>query len=409
LATIQDYLDWRGDLTFASSEFNEVDSYILAKIGTTELDGFVPEGPEPVPLLWAVRQYFESRDKKSKLGVIVSQNIEPVVKRLPDTVRFRDLELFGFVNRVLPEIVEQFSAMTIRLPDGTNYVSYRATDDSIAAWKENFTMSISRIVPAQQDAAEYLQQIADVTRGPLILGGHSKGGNLAVYAAAVAPKEIQDRIIAVYNFDGPGFHEDFLEQEGYQRIRDRVMDFVPERAIVGTLLFSDAETNVIRCPSAQPCHDGFTWAVKGPQFVRADGLTKPSEAFDKTMETLVREMTVEEKTKLVREVFAILENTGCQTLTDLTEHTIRQAFQMAKNYQKSEEMQRFVSMFAENMFYNLVPVPKNITDILPPTIQEKLPAKKTEEEKAAKKSAKKNAKKSGGKSKKKGSKKDPES
>ena len=342
MANISDYLDWRGDIHFLVSPFNEVDNYIVAKIGTADFQGIVAETAEPIALEEAVERYFARFGQAGNyLGALSTERLAPVLHRLPETVRFRDLALSGYVNQVLPQLTKQFSAMTVTLPDGNHYVSFRGTDDTIAAWKEDFMMSLEDAVPAQLDAAAYLAWAAEAYPGPLIVGGHSKGGNLAVYAAATAAPEVQDRIVAVYNNDGPGFGEAFFQTEGYLRIRDRIVTLLPQRSIVGRFLCQDQYT-VVKCGrSGFSAHDGFLWEVRGNAFVHASRLSRASVAMYDSMAQVLQRMELEERREFIEDFFGMLTASGAVTLTDINEHKLRKAVEFGKGMYRDKKMKRF--------------------------------------------------------------------
>ena len=258
---IFDYLDWRGDIPFSVSPFNEVDNYIVAKIGCCDFNGIVSGGTEPVAVGAALDAYFSLRGGDGvSFGALASPALAPLLRRLPETPRFRDLMLRCFVRRALPAMTEQFSALTVSIPDGTHYVSFRGTDDTLYAWKEDCMMALSGAIPAQRDAADYLMRTAAVLDGVLRVGGHSKGGNLAVYAAAQADAAVQDRIGIVYNNDGPGFAAEFLSSPGYLRIREKLLTLLPQYSIVGTLLEQETNCTVVRSSRfGVAAHDGFNW------------------------------------------------------------------------------------------------------------------------------------------------------
>ena len=185
MPNILDYLTWRGDVPFSVSPPNEVDNYIHCKIGTLDFTGIVPENELYVPLPQAVEAYFAAGGAE-KLGALSSPYIAPMVKRLPETVRFREVMLTGFRQVYDEKKTEQFSALTLRLPGGQHYVTFRGTDDTIVGWKEDCLLTVMDEIPAQRDAVEYLTWAASVYPGKIAVGGHSKGGNLAMYAAAMA-------------------------------------------------------------------------------------------------------------------------------------------------------------------------------------------------------------------------------
>ena len=357
--TILDYLDWRGDVPFSVSPFNEVDNYIVAKIGCCNFDGIVPEGPEAVPLGEALEAYFAGPGKDGWFGTLVSAFLGPILHRLPELPRFRDLTLRFYVRRALPELTEQFSALTVSLPDGTHYVSYRGTDDTLYAWKEDCMMALSGAVPAQRDAAEYLQTVAAaLPTGALRIGGHSKGGNLAVYAAAQADKAVQERIRIIYNNDGPGFHEEFLATPGYLGIRDKVTTLLSQFSIVGTLLVQDkARCTVVRSNRfGIPAHDGFNWGVRGTAFLRSSGLSRSSHAFDVTMEQVLADMTMDERREFIETLFRLLTASGAVTLADINERRVRKALSIGRSMAKEKTVSRFVVDVLEQMAKEYVAV-----------------------------------------------------
>lgn len=354
---IFDYLDWRGDLPFSVSPFNEVDNYIVAKIGCCDFDGIVPEDAQTVPIGAALDAYFDAVGGDARFGVLCSAKLTPLLRRLPATPRFRDLTLSGFVRRALPERTEQFSALTVSLPDGTHYVSYRGTDDTLYAWKEDCMMALSGAVPAQRDAADYLAWAASAYDGPLRVGGHSKGGNLAVYAAANAPAAVQARIGVIYNNDGPGFDAAFLASPGYRAVRARIQTYLPQYSIVGTLLEQDTNCTIVRSARfGVAAHDGFNWGVRGTAFLRCDDLSRSSRAFDATMERVLGQMDMDERREFIETFFRILTATGAVTLTDINERRLRKALSIARGMAKEKTVSRFVAEVIEQMVKEYVAV-----------------------------------------------------
>lgn len=345
MATILDYLDWRGDIPFSVSPVNEVDDFILCKIGTPDLRGIVPQDATYVPLRRAVEVY-TATGGETRLGLVASKHTVPVFRRLPETARFGELMLTGYRLSVSEARVEQFSALTLRLPDGRHVVTFRGTDDTLVGWKENFLLAVRSATSAQERAARYLRWAAAAYPGELVLSGHSKGGNLAVYAAAMAPPEIQDRILRICDFDGPGFQESFFENPGFQRVRGKIRTVIPHNALVGTLLFQarELEPAVVRSTVFNNLsgHDGFTWETGPTGFVRCDKLSPSARAFDKAMDKVLTGMSMAEREAFIEEFFGALGSTGAETLTDITEQRLRQAWQMMRSLQQEPGVRRLV-------------------------------------------------------------------
>lgn len=340
MSNILDYLDWRGDVTFAQSPFCEVDNLILCKLCCADFTGVIPEEGEPMSVAEAAEGYFAAHPEGSHLGVLIPAEIPALVKKLPETARFKDMLLYDYINRIDLAREEQFSALTAWIPDGTAFVAFRGTDDTIVAWKENFNMGASDAVPAQQDAETYLRRAAWKTELPLRVGGHSKGGNLAVFSALHNDPQVQDRILDIYNNDGPGFRESVLDTPAYRRIRARVSTLVPQYSLVGMLLSHEEEYEIIRSDeTGTAAHNGFTWEVRGTRFVRCRDFALRSRLFDSAFHAWAAEMDLEQRQRFVDALFSVLTSTGATTLTDLNEHKIRQAIELV-NTLRQEPKQR---------------------------------------------------------------------
>ena len=333
MANIFDYLDWRGDLTLSERAFNEVDNLILAEICYLDLSGFAPAGFETqqVTLREAWDAYFAAHPT-TDMGVLVPDQIPVLVQKAAQTARFGSLRLLGYVNRIDEETQTQFSAMTMLLPDGSAYVAFRGTDDTIVGWKEDFNMAFTPEIPAQRYAADYLQQAAAALAfRPLLVGGHSKGGNLAVYAAVFCGEAIQKQIRAVYNNDGPGFYASLLELPEHRRIAGKITTLLPESSVVGMLLEHEESYQVVRSTQIGLMqHDGFSWQVLGTQFIHLSGLTEGGRIVDSALRDFVRGLDQEQRIRFVDALFEVLTCTNAATLTDLKDGGFRTAYSMLK-------------------------------------------------------------------------------
>lgn len=329
MGNLFDYIEWRGDLSFEQSSFNEVDSLILCKLAYVDLTGIVPAPSENcgISISEAAKIYFAGREnEKIYMGVLVPNASPPLFKKLSVSKRFCDLELSAYVNQVDGNEGKQFSALTIAIGDGTKYVAFRGTDDTIVGWKENFNMSFKLFVPAQAVAAEYLRCIACSCSESLRVGGHSKGGNLAVYSAMHSMPEVQARIIEVYNNDGPGFGQSVIAQECYQNIHGRIKTIIPQSSIVGMLLEHEEEYEIVKSTGIGPFqHDGFTWAVSGVDFVHLDTVTGSCRYIDKTLKAWVDGVDNMQRRQFIEALFSIIDSTGAKTLTDLTTNKLKTA------------------------------------------------------------------------------------
>ncbi len=348
MANAIDYLDWRGDVPMDVSPFNEVDALIICKLPSLDFTGIVPDGSGEVPLAEAASAYFERYGEEDRrLGVLLPPGTVTMAKKMLASRRFASLRLGGYVNRVNDLAAEQFCALTAALPDGTRFVAFRGTDDTLAAWREDFNLSLQDAVPAQRDAAAYLVRAGWLHDGALRVGGHSKGGNLSVFAAMSAPEELQGRLLDVYNFDGPGFRESPDGLPGYRRIAGRLRTYMPQHSLVGVLLHNSAEYSVVEsCETGAAAHNGFTWQVLGTRFVRAPGFSLRSRVYREAMRQWSEELDLQQRQELINAVFDALESTGARTLTDLTGQRVRNALYAARDL-LGDEAERAV--FADSM------------------------------------------------------------
>ena len=318
-----DYLVWRGDLSFAAAPFNEVDNLILSMLSFIEYRTIVPPHPlgTPIRLSECLHRYEERFPAGEDFGVIIPAETTDLFRRAASSVRFRDIYAAYYVNETSETEPMQFAAVTYILPDNSLFLAFRGTDDSLAGWREDFNLSFTCPIRSQELAAAYTADIASVYRGNLRLGGHSKGGNLAVYAAAFVPPHIQSRILAAYSNDGPGFLPHVLESPEYRAIADRVITFVPQSSVIGMLLEHDGDYHVIESTLHNGLfqHDPFSWNVFGPQFVHLEGLSKQGQRHDQVLRAWLSKLDGEERRKFTETLFGVLESTGAKTVSDLTE------------------------------------------------------------------------------------------
>jgi hypothetical protein len=218
-----------------------------------------------------------------------------------------------------PKTELQFSAVTFLLGNGTAVVTYRGTDDTLVGWKEDMNMCFLPVVPAQLKAVEYLHTVAKTHKGKIILAGHSKGGNLAVYAAVQCDPDIRERITAIYSNDGPGFGKNILDDPDYQQIRPLICNLVPHSSVVGMLLEHDENFTVVksRQKSGLLQHNGLSWEILGNSFVHLKDVTPESRKLDRTVNQWIRDMTPEQREEFAEAVYQLFSVDGAQTLTDL--------------------------------------------------------------------------------------------
>ncbi len=304
------YLRWRGDLTFESNPFSEVDNLILSEFVYIDLKEVVPGIGESKSIsiedIWMQKEHIPLRDERKKLLEAMAASGRYQKIRLQNYQEFFETEGEGV----------QFAAVEICLPDGTSYIAFRGTDLSIVGWKEDFSMGY-KIVPAQKKAVAYLNQVIK-TDGFYRLGGHSKGGNLAVYGAMMCEPTKKEQIIEIYSNDGPGLSKDLLDVEKYNAIQNKIIKIVPAFSIFGQL-FENRETMKIvksNAPGFQQ-HDGMNWQVEGGKFVEVPELDPECVFYNKLFDEWIENASMDERERFVTEFFAALESADVIRMDEL--------------------------------------------------------------------------------------------
>ena len=315
MANVCDYVRWRGDLTLEQSEFNEIDNLILARFSYFPFDKIIRENE--IATIKELSRRFSNQDV-TKLPILWKDDVE-LFPLMGNSKRFGGMLATKYINKIDAEQEKQFSAITVLMPDDTIYVSYRGTDNTIVGWKEDFNMSFKSHIASQISAKQYLEEIAkEYPSSKIIIGGHSKGGNIAVYAATFASKEVKDRIINVYNNDGPGFCEDVIETPEYQEILSRVHTYIPQSSIIGRLMNHKEKYTIVESVQRGIMqHDLYSWQLLGKEFVTLKKLTNESEFIDKTIKDWLENVEPEKREQVIDAVFEILNTTEAQTMKEL--------------------------------------------------------------------------------------------
>ena len=308
MGTLTEYLDWRGDIKFSALELCEVDSLILSTISYLNFDGIVPSSAEggSITYLEAMRAYLKLYGGKAQtVGRLIPVEVLGIAVRAAKTRRYSGIRLSDYVQETDGDMEKQFSAVTFRITRDKYFVCFRGTDDTLIGWKENFNMSFMRPIPAQTAAAEYFEDVADrISGGLFYLGGHSKGGNLAVYSAVKCSEKTKQQILQVFSNDGPGFDKEFITGEDYLSVRPKIRTIVPQSSVVGMLLEHEEDYEVVKSNATGIMqHHGHTWEVMGGSFIHLDTVTESSKLIDVKLKAWLEAMSVEE-----REALAYVQN-----------------------------------------------------------------------------------------------------
>ena len=317
MSDLFDYVSWRGDLSPAAVPYNDVDILVFARLSYIPFDGIVGPGfEESRPLPEAAKQVLAKGvlDEPGKLNA----EDRKLLELMQDAPRYAGISLCGFESTLDREAEEQFAALTLRLPLGL-CISFRGTDGTLVGWKEDLNMSFSDTVPAQIHAAEYLERAAALP-GMIRVCGHSKGGNLAVYASAFCPESIQGRITSVRSFDGPGFQTEVTDRPGFLRILSRARTYVPGSSVVGMMLEHDEPYTVVESRgNGLGQHNVYLWETRRDGFRELQQVTNSSRLVDRTLKDWLTRINPDQRRQVINGIFSALDATQADTVREVGE------------------------------------------------------------------------------------------
>ena len=338
MTNIFDYLTWRGDLPLDRIPLNEVDGMIAARIA------YFPFETAPVlhgdtPVREAAAALLAANEKTDSIR---QKNDIPLLSALRESARFCDIRIADFAHTTDTVSQTQFAAVTLCLPDGSLCIAFRGTDNTLVGWKEDFNMSFVSPVAGQTLAVDYVERAASKYKDcPLVLLGHSKGGNFAVYAAAFCKAETQARIRAVYNYDGPGFDEKVLAAEGYRAICKKVNTFVPQSSVVGMLLGHEEAYTIVHSEQIGILqHDLFSWEVHRDAFSHLETVDNSSRFVNYTLKNWLSAMDYSQRETFADAIYTILTETNASTLRELSASWFESAKSVATSLKNLDEPTR---------------------------------------------------------------------
>lgn len=357
MSNIIDYLEWRGDIPFSVDAFQEVDNLILSELCYTEFEGFVPSPEENrmVSVQEVCEAFFQKYTEEEIMAKKSSTKVAPfLLPYLAKSKRFGTMKLTGYVNQIDTDSQSQFSVVTFVLEDGTDYVAFRGTDNTLVGWREDFNMSYLCQTHGQKQAVAYLDKYFNHHKRGIRVGGHSKGGNFAVYASAFCQPHIQKKILQVYSNDGPGFSAEITKHQGYQNILPKVISTIPESSIVGLLLENEMSHHIVMSSHTGAMqHDLMSWQVMGNQLVYAEGLSQSSLLLDKTLKRWIYGLDKAEREEFVNILFDTLQSTGAVTIEELQNNKLEVFNEVSKSLvHLSSEKQRALREVLRRLFFS---------------------------------------------------------
>lgn len=349
---IIDYLQWRKDLTLDQDPFNEIDSLILSRAAYLRWE-YIFEGEEQ----YTFQQAYQKLQSKGLDNEKLLADEDPqLFLLLSQSQRFQSCIISDFISEHQEEQELQFCALLFHLDDKTHYVAFRGTDNTLIGWKENLNMCFQDVVGAQRQALRYLRKAANEHKGRLRLGGHSKGGNLAVYSALFTLKSIQKRILSVDNFDGPGLSRKMYEKRKDHAIYQKVHSYYPQNSIVGRFLYQKEFDYTLIQSSKKGIyqHDLYSWQLLGKEFICAEAFDRQSEIIENAINDFLEKISPSQRRECVDVIFEVLSSTNEETFHDLSNNWLKNTSVMIKSISKVDSAERKVILDSIKAFLNAV-------------------------------------------------------
>lgn len=305
------YLKWRGDLDFNIAEFNSIDNIIFSALSYLKLN----MKEEEILTLEEVYKEYKIGENASN---IFYKNVEKLFNLVQESKRFKSVKIARYKRVIDKDIEEQFGAVTFILPNDILYVAFSGTDESVIGWKENFNLSYLDSVPAQEEAKIYLEEILNHTKKKVFVGGHSKGGNLAMYATIFCNDDYKDRIIQTFNNDGPGLPEEIFSTKCFLDIKEKMISYLPKFGVIGYLFSNETQIKFIESYQVGILeHDLFSWKVDGTDFVLVEELNKVAKDLVEKFNNGLKDIPKAKRKRIINLIYDLLLAFNIDNFDDL--------------------------------------------------------------------------------------------
>ena len=351
MAGINTYIKEYGDKTFNEEKFNEIDNVILSSVVYLNFDGIVPKNKKSISLCEAgnIFLYKYNYFDVSKLGIAQKVSYK-ILKQIVNTKRYKDIQMYNY--KYIWDTDTQFGAVCFKVKKKFIYVAFEGTDNLLSGWKEDFQMAYEFPVPSQKLAVKYLNENIKLFDKNIIVGGHSKGGNLALVSSMYCKNRINKKIKRIYSNDGPGLKKEQIESENYSKVRDRLIHLVPNYSYVGVLLRNDKFTVIKTNRKDFMAHAVSSWQVNKNEFIR-ENLSLISDSFRKSLLKWLDEHDLNQREKMISTVFKTLEESGIKNLNDF--FNLKNAITVIRNINNiDEETKNLVISLIEFNLNNII-------------------------------------------------------
>ena len=349
MPNIIDYIEWRGDLSFENSPINEIDDIIFARFSYLPFKCIELKDIDTI-------ENIALKMKDLDIENYLWDDDKVFLQKIGNCKRFKDIKVSDYVEIFDEAAEKQFAAITLWIQKNQKYISFRGTDSSLVGWKEDINMGFKKDVPSQKEAVKYLSSMAEKYKDDLIIGGHSKGGNLAVYSAVFCKDSVKNRIERVINADGPGFDKSVILTDNYKKILNKIQTYIPQSSIVGRLLEHEEEYQVVKSiQKGIMQHDIYSWEIEPTKLIRIPTVTNNSEIFNGIVSDWLKNTTPEQRENFINMIYEIIMETQAQRTSDFRVETAKKIGIILNGYinvnpEDKKEIEHMVKLILESVF-----------------------------------------------------------
>ncbi|HFI0666827.1 TPA: DUF2974 domain-containing protein [Streptococcus suis] len=344
--------------SFYDQAINKLDILALTELSYLPFDDLVPTefDSSGIRIDKLFDAFNEKYNQKFPPFTMVTKSRLTLFELMASSKRYKYLKAFAYINDYQIDLQQQFAAVSYHLDRDTVLTCFRGTDDTIIGWKEDFHMTYMKEIPAQQAASRYLQDIMAAQHSDFYVSGHSKGGNLAIYATSQLPPALQQYILIVYAFDAPGLHKQYLTSDGYLGIEQKIVPIIPQNSIVGMMLETPEKAQIVSSRTIGLLqHISFSWEVDGCDFRTAPALTEESLQIDRTLKAWTASLTEEELQAFFDLFFGIFIQAGIERFSDFVINPLQKLQEIDRlrkefSPQEAEMMDKLIRMLFDTRY-----------------------------------------------------------
>lgn len=348
MSNIVDYVNWRGDIPLTLENLNEIDKMILSRFSYFRFQEVNAMDDDTIQTITS--RLIQSL-RKEEYNIAGDYDL---TRSLNKSTRFKNLRVTDYYEILDEDVQKQFAAICVHLPQNVIYVSYCGTDDTMVGWKEDFNLSFMTGVPSQKEGVTYLSKISKkYPDAKFILGGHSKGGNVAVYSAVFSEKDVRDKILEIVNHDGPGFDDKVLNLDSYKDVLDRIRTYIPQSSVFGRLLGHKEQYKIVKSNEKGIMqHDIYSWQVMGTKIIQMDKTTNGSDFIDTTMRNWLKNIPMEERKDVIDAIYSLVMTRDAKTWKEFNKKRYRNIGAILKQYKNLSETDKEMIKDATNKLAN---------------------------------------------------------